>query len=199
MKNINRQRKASLRILSLAMVVAVYLNWQYSRTSNDEYIFAEGDTQATNGEVMSETDMLMTDTDYENKNYGDAQLVATTKTDSEKYFRQARLARQKSRDEALYALQKTLKNSKLTDEEKKNATSELSSIVENMTTETDIENIVKAKGFADCVASISGEKITLAVQCSRGEMEKADAAKIRDVVLSKTTIPSQNIVIVEVK
>lgn len=92
MKNINRQRKASLRILSLAMVVAVYLNWQYSRTSNDEYIFAEGDTQATNGEVMSETDMLMTDTDYENKNYGDAQLVATTKTDSEKYFRQARLA-----------------------------------------------------------------------------------------------------------
>ena len=81
MKNINRQRKASLRILSLAMVVAVYLNWQYSRTSNDEYIFAEGDTQATNGEVMSETDMLMTDTDYENKNYGDAQLVATTKTD----------------------------------------------------------------------------------------------------------------------
>ena len=34
MKNINRQRKASLRILSLAMVVAVYLNWQYSRTSN---------------------------------------------------------------------------------------------------------------------------------------------------------------------
>ena len=139
MKNINRQRKASLRILSLAMVVAVYLNWQYSRTSNDEYIFAEGDTQATNGEVMSETDMLMTDTDYENKNYGDAQLVATTKTDSEKYFRQARLARQKSRDEALDTLQKTLKNSKLTDEEKKNATSELSSIVENMTTETDIE------------------------------------------------------------
>ena len=52
MKNINRQRKASLRILSLAMVVAVYLNWQYSRTSNDEYIFAEGDTQATNGEVI---------------------------------------------------------------------------------------------------------------------------------------------------
>lgn len=86
MKNINRQRKASLRILSLAMVVAVYLNWQYSRTSNDEYIFAEGDTQATNGEVMSETDMLMTDTDYENKNYGDAQLVATTKTDSRKVF-----------------------------------------------------------------------------------------------------------------
>ena len=113
--------------------------------------------------------------------------------------KQKRLARQKSRDEALDTLQKTLKNSKLTDEEKKNATSELSSIVENMTTETDIENMVKAKGFADCVASISGEKITLAVQCSRGEMEKADAAKIRDVVLSKTTIPSQNIVIVEVK
>ena len=59
--------------------------------------------------------------------------------------------------------------------------------------------MVKAKGFTDCVASISGEKISLAVQSNNGELAQQDVAKIRDVVLSKTSITSQNIVIVEVK
>ena len=68
-----------------------------------------------------------------------------------------------------------------------------------MTTETDIENMVKAKGFRDCVASISDGKISIAVRPVGSELTKADVSKIRDVVLSKTTISSQNIVVVEVK
>ena len=103
----------------------------------------------------------MTSDDYENKNYGDAQLVATTQSDSDKYFEQARLSRQKTRDEALDTLQKTLKNAKLSDSEKTKATEELSVIIQNMTTETDIENMVKAKGFRDCVASINNDKIII--------------------------------------
>lgn len=200
MKNINKQRKASLLVLSFAMVIAVYLNWQYARGADDSYILTDGLTQQANAETtMDETDMLMSSDDYETKNYGDAQLVATTQTDSDKYFEQARLSRQKTRDEALDTLQKTLKNAKLTDREKKTATEKLSQIIQDMTSETDIENMVKAKGFSDCVASISDGKISLAVRPVNGELTKSDVAKIRDVVLSKTTIPSQNIVVVEVK
>lgn len=200
MKNINKQRKASLLVLSFAMVIAVYLNWQYARGADDSYILTDRLTQRANAETtMDETDMLMSSDDYETKNYGDAQLVATTQTDSDKYFEQARLSRQKTRDEALDTLQKTLKNAKLTDQEKKTATEKLSQIIQDMTSETDIENMVKAKGFSDCVASISDGKISLAVRPVNGELTKSDVAKIRDVVLSKTTIPSQNIVVVEVK
>ena len=85
------------------------------------------------------------------------------------------------------------------DEEKKNATAKLSQIIQNLTSETDIENMVKAKGFRDCVASITEDKISVAVRPVNGELNKADVAKIRDIVLSKTTISSQNIVVVEVK
>lgn len=200
MKNINKQRKLSLLVLSFAMMVAVYLNWQYAKGTSDSYILTDDIIQQTNADMeINENDMLMTDDDYETKNYGDAQLVATTKTDSQKYFEQARLARQKSRDEALDTLQKSLKSAKITDEEKKAATAELSRIIQSMTTETDIENMIKAKGFADCVASIADDKISIAVQSVNGELAKADVAKIRDVVLSKTEISSQNIVVVEVK
>lgn len=199
MKNINKQRKASLMILSFAMVIAVYLNWQYAKGAENSYILTDELTQQMNAQTqMDESDMLMTSDDYETKNYGDAQLVATTQSDSDKYFEQARLARQKTRDEALDTLQKALKNSKLTDTEKKDATDKLSQIIRDMTTETDIENMVKAKGFRDCVASIADGKISLAVRPVSGELTKADVSKIRDVVLSKTTISSQNIVVVEV-
>ena len=200
MKNINKQRKASLLVLTFAMALAIYLNRQYARGTADNYISVDDTIQQTNARAeMDQSDMLMSSDDYETKNYGDAQLVATTRTDSEKYFEEARLARQKSRDEALDTLQTTLKNAKLTDDEKKQATEELSKIIQDMTTETDIENMVKAKGFSDCVASIAQDKISIAVQTTGGELAKADVAKIRDIVLSKTTISSQNIVVVEVK
>ncbi|MBR2503032.1 MAG: hypothetical protein IKB62_02795, partial [Oscillospiraceae bacterium] len=35
MKKLDRQRKITLMALSMALVVAVYLNWQYSRTGAD--------------------------------------------------------------------------------------------------------------------------------------------------------------------
>lgn len=198
MKTINRQRKATLLVLSFAMVIAVYLNWQYAKGSNENFIKTDEMSMQTNAQP-DETDMLLTQEDYETKNYGDAQLVATTASDSEKYFQQARLSRQKTRDEALDTLQKTLKSSKLSDAEKKAATAELSGIIADMTAETDVENMVKAKGFTDCVASIASDKISLAVKSTTGELTKQDAAKIRDIVLSKTTITSQNIVVVAVK
>ena len=199
MKKIQKQRKASLILLSFAMVIAVYLNWQYAREGSDTYILTDDILQQVNTAVNDESDLLKTEEDYETKNYGDAQLVATAKTDSDKYFEQARLARQKTRDEALDTLQKTLKNTKLSDIDKKQATEKLANIIQNMTTETDIENMLKAKGFQDCVASITEDKISLAVRPVKGELSKADVSKIRDVVLAKTTISSQNIVVVEVK
>lgn len=198
MKDINRQRKVSLMLLSFAMVMAVYLNWQYSRQGADTYILTDELTQQINAQAMDETDLLKTEEDYETKNYGDAQLVSTSQSDGEKYFQQAKYSRQKIRDEALDTLQKTLKNAKLSESEKKEATEKLSQIIQNMTSETDIENMIKAKGFRECVASISDNKISIAVQPLKGELSKADVSKIRDVVLAKTTISSQNIVVVEV-
>ena len=87
----------------------------------------------------------------------------------------------------------------ISEDEKIKATEKLSEIVKDITTETDVENLVKAKGFADCVAFISDGKISVAVQTKNGELTKQNVAQIRDIVLSKTAIDSQNIVVIEVK
>lgn len=205
MKKLDRQRKITLAALSMALVVAVYLNWQYSRTGADLYIAEE--TDAAQQEILSvmeqqyinaEGDMLAAAAENEVQNYGDAQLVATTAGSATKYFEETRLSRQKSRDEALDILQKSLKNAKISDAEKTQATEKLSKIIQDITTETDVENLVKAKGFTDCVAFITEDKISVAVQPSGGDLSKQNVAQIRDIVLSKTSIDSQNIVVIEV-
>ena len=194
----------------MALVVAVYLNWQYSRTGADVHIMTDEASTVLNEELTmlmeqqtsnSDGDLLPVNAETEEttKNYGDAQLVATTEKSAQKYFEETRLTRQKSRDEALDVLQKTLKNAKISENEKAQATEKLSEIVKDITTETDVENLVKAKGFADCVAFISDGKITVAVQTKNGELTKQNVAQIRDIVLSKTTIESQDIVVIEVK
>ncbi len=211
MKKLDRQRKITLAVLSMALVIAVYLNWQYSRTGADVHIMTD-DAEVLNqelNEVMSQQsinpqgDMLIAASEAideeTSKNYGDAQLVATTEKSAQKYFEETRLSRKKSRDEALDVLQKTLKNAKISDEEKAQATEKLSMIVQDITTEADIENLVKAKGFADCAAFISDGKITVAVQTKNGELTKQNVAQVRDIVLSKTSIESRDIVVIEVK
>ena len=210
MKKLDRQRKVTLAVLSMALVVAVYLNWQYSRTGADVHIMTE-ETSVLDQELAqimeqqtanTDGDLLAVSVEMEEetvKNYGDAQLVATTAKSAQKYFEETRLTREKSRDEALDILQKTLKNAKISETEKTQATQKLAEIVKDITTETDIENLVKAKDFADCVAFISDGKITVAVQTKNGELTKQNVAQIRDVVLSKTAIDSQDIVVIEVK
>lgn len=211
MKKLDRQRKITLAVLSMALVVAVYLNWQYSRTGADVHVMTE-EASVLNQELTQlmeqenfnpEGDMLAASAEMAEEetaqNYGDAQLVATTEKSAQKYFEETRLTRQKSRDEALDVLQKTLKNAKIPEAEKTQATEKLSGIVQDITTETDVENLVKAKGFADCVAFISDGKISVAVQTKNGELTKQNVAQIRDIVLSKTAIDSKDIVVIEVK
>ncbi|MEG2659177.1 MAG: SpoIIIAH-like family protein [Oscillospiraceae bacterium] len=207
MKSAKSRRQLTLLSLVLALGVAVYLNWEYAK--GDEGLTL---ANAAAGASASDTMPLSAETEPQelaaqgeatsgvaDKNYGDAQLVSAGSDTSEKYFEQARLTRSKTRDDALDKLQKALKNAKLTKEEKKAATDTLTSTIENITKEADIENMVKAKGFVDCVSFIEGDKINIAVKTGGSALGKSEVAQIRDIVLGKIETAAKNITIVEVK
>ncbi len=176
--------------LVVALGAAVYLNWQYART-DDPLSFDTQDSMvlSTEGDIVSDV----------NKNYGDAQLVSTTTDSGDAYFEEATLKRDKTRDEALDKLQKSLKSAKLTDEEKQKLTDALSGVITAMTAEGDIENLVCAKGFANCLAFIDSDKVTVTVSTGGEALTQAQVAQIRDIVLSKLDVEAKNISIVEVK
>lgn len=190
MTNAKKRRQVTMAALVVALGAAIYLNWQYART--DEGIGFDTQSEMV---LSAESDVI----DDVNKNYGDAQLVSARGTDSGDYFEEAALKRAQTRDEALDKLQKSLKNAKISDSEKQELTAQLGQAITAMTAESDIENMVCAKGFASCLAFIDAEKVTVTVSTGGETLTKAQAAQIRDIVLSKLDVEAKNISIVEVK
>ena len=158
-----------------------------------------GCTAVTDGTTSGVLDALPVQEALPDKNYGDAQLVSANETSNDKYFEQARLTRSKTRDEALDTMQQALKNAELSETEKTAVTQTLTNTINSITVESDIENMVKAKGFADCVAFIEGEKINLAVKTGSEGLDKSEVAQLRDIILGKMETEAKNISIVEVK
>lgn len=198
-------RKATAITLAAALVVAVYLNWQYARTGvtleeDAVNVAATVETEETvSAPIM---DGLMTEAEAvssANKNYGEAQLVSVANNSGSKFFEEARLKRTKAHDEAMDAVQKALKSASLSAEEKKSYTQQLTGSLEDINAENEIETLVKAKGFADCLCFLQSGRADLTVMTSGDALTAAQVAQIRDIVLSKSNVTAQNITIVEVK
>ncbi len=198
-------RKATAITLAAALVVAVYLNWQYARTGvtleeDSVNVAATVETEeAVSAPIM---DGLMTEAEAvssANKNYGEAQLVSVANNSGSKFFEEARLKRTKAHDEAMDAVQKALKSASLSAEEKKSYTQQLTGSLEDLNAENEIETLVKAKGFADCLCFLQSGRADLTVMTSGDALTAAQVAQIRDIVLSKSNVTAQNITIVEVK
>ena len=104
------------------------------------------------------------------------------------YFAAVRLSRQKARDSAVTLLQEAMSYG---DEQANQETSaQLEQII--------IESLVIAKGYADCVAYISEDGISVAVASPEGGMQQADVAVIADIVMSQTQLELTQIRVVEV-
>ena len=195
-------RRATAVTLAAALVIAVYLNWQYARSDvptelpdNAAMVAAEAEDVPVQAQTV--LDELPTEAEAvssANKNYGEAQLDSGAK-----FFEQARLKRQKAHDEAMDSIKKTMKSSSLSAEEKKEYTAQMTANLEDLNAENEIETLIKAKGFADCLCFLQSGRADLTVMTSGEPLTAAQVAQIRDVVLNKSTVTAQNITVVEVK
>ena len=198
-------RKATAITLAAALVVAVYLNWQYARTGvtlEEDAVNVAATVETEEAVSAPIVDGLMTEAEAvssANKNYGEAQLVSVANNSGSKFFEEARLKRTKAHDEAMDAVQKALKSASLSAEEKKSYTQQLTGSLEDLNAENEIETLVKAKGFADCLCFLKSGRADLTVMTSGDALTAAQVAQIRDIVLSKSNVTAQNITIVEVK
>ena len=200
-------RRVTALTLAAALVIAVYLNWQYARA--DITPQTEDDTLMVSAEpVEAEAETAITDalpTEAEaasgvNKNYGEAQLVSVNQDSGTEFFESARLTRSKARDEALDTLKKSLKDAGLTKEEKDALTAELSARISNITLETKLETLIKSKGFPDCVVNLEGSKANVTVMTENDALIAEEVTRVRDALLSQCKgLTAQDITIVEVK
>ena len=159
----------------LLVAVAVYLNyiWFYDPMSSIGY----GDNNMQD-------------------QYQDGQNRAGTGgTVSESYFTSAQLSREKARDEALDVLKTVVESEDALQATKDTALSDISRIALDMEQEANIETLVKAKGFAQCVAVKSGDQISVIVE-SEGLMPN-QVAQIKEIVYKETGIKPAGVTIIE--
>lgn len=206
---IKTTRRITAITLSAALAVAVYLNWQYAtvgagiENSGDILEVSAAPTQGgENAPPAQVMDGLPTEQEAlssANKNYGEAQLVSASADSGRQFFEQARLNRTKTRDEMMDSAQKSLKGTSLTPEERTACTERLTACLEKLTLENEVETLVRAKGFADCLCFLQEGRADLTVMTAGEALNAAQVAQIRDIVLSRCDITAQNITVVEVQ
>ena len=133
---------------------------------------------------------------------GEAKLVDNVEGVSDKvsieeddYFASAMINKEKSRDEALQTLQVVVDSAEEMPETRDKALSEIMQIASDIEIESVVEEMIKAKGFEDCVAIVSGDNINVIVK-SEGLLT-SEIAKITDIVKNETGYSAENIRIVE--
>ena len=167
----------------------IYLNWLYTEDAATANLTDTLDAQKVMGE-----DTLDLSEDLAALAAGEE--VQTTATD---YFAALRISRQEARDNALNLLQEAMAYS--VDDQNKTTESavELEQIVQTALCEAQIESLIMAKGYADCVAYMSAEGISVAVAAPEGELQDEDVAVIADIVLTQSDYSLDDIRVVEVQ
>lgn len=175
-------------LVALAMLVTVcagiYLNWLYSEdqtTANLTDTLDESKLLSSDTLVMSTTDEVL------------ATGQTSTLTD---YFAAVRLSRQEARDSAVTVLQEAMAYS--TDAQKATSSTQLEQLVQTALCEAQIESLVIAKGYKDCVAYIGEDGISVAVAAPEGGLQKSDVAVIADIVIAQSDYTMNDIHVVEV-
>lgn len=183
------RRNAVVAAVGLFVCAAVYLNWNYEQETQ------AGKTLGQSTLVNSQTeDPLLTGTSAEPT----AQTEPLAGGAGSDYFASARLNRQQARDSAL-SLLKDAAAREDADETVKNQVNEtIQTMADYTITEAQIENLVTAKGYTDCVAFIGEDAISLAVAAPDGGLTQADTARIVDVVQQTAAFTTDQIKIIEV-
>lgn len=122
---------------------------------------------------------------------------STTQTpnDDDSYFSSVQISRQRTRDEAIEVLQSVVDNQSSTETAKNEALAEINKLATVMEAEANIETLVIAKGFEECVAVISGENASVVVK-SDG-LIPSQISQINEIVYQQAGIMPVNITIIE--
>ena len=175
-KNFFKTRTAkSIIVASSALLIglAIYLNYQWFYDPSGSLGYGDNNMDDSLSDNSSAS--------------GDA-------SGEQDYFTSTALDRQEARDEALDVLKMVTESAESSEEAKAEAQQKISKIAVDIQNEANIETLVKAKGFEDCVAIISDNAVSVIVGAE--SLQAAEAAQILTIVYETTGITPENISII---
>jgi stage III sporulation protein AH len=191
------KKNAVLATVILFVCVAVYLNWSYGNDVPQDAGLGADIPKGTS--VLSLKDPYETDGAVLGEAGGDTIVSMKTEGESGDYFAVARLTRQQARDSSLGILKQSSENTEASQEARDAALESFNLIATQALKEAQIESLVMAKGFENCVAYISDTGIDIVVSSPEGGLVAEEVSKIKDIVIGETNASVADIVIMEVK
>ena len=192
MKNIKfGKRQIILSALILSLGAAVYLNWKFASPRE----FAPENT-ATSTKELGQAQFVNNTVDG-NKVETNSDLEQKDKDDPQKseYFEKTRAERKKARNEATENIKEILDDVKSSETVKAEAVKKASEIAQKIEEEANIEGLVRAKGFKECIAFIQNDECSVVV--GGQNLTEALATQIKDIVCSQGKISIDKIKIIE--
>jgi len=179
MKNEKRKKLFSSKTARSAVVtaavlligLAVYLNYRWFYDPVDALGYGENNME---------------------DNYSDT--VGTGAEGENDYFAAALLTRQQSRDEAIDVLTLISSSEDADEATKAEAQAKISAIATDIQNEANIETLVKAKGFEECVAVIGDGTVSVIVKAET--LQAKETAQILSIVYETTGVTPENVSII---
>ena len=185
------KRNAIIASVLLLVCAGVYLNWSKAQKTDVQDL-----TETLSAEqVMGEGTLVVADSESLPQ---EAVAASTSETQAADYFAQVRLSRQESRDSAVELLEETIAYDEGTTVGD-TASQTLNRIVGAALSEAQIESLIIAKGFTDCVPYMADDTVSVAVSAPAEGLSTADVALISDVVTSQTDYDLSQVRVIEVK
>ena len=166
----------SIVVASCALLIglAVYLNYRWFYDPTGSLGFGENNMQ---------------------DGYSDSSTTGGDVNDGENnYFTSTALDRKEARDEAIDVLKLVCESEEASEEAKAEASAKISQIAVDIQNEANIESLVKAKGFEECVAVISEGAVSVIV--SAETLQANQTAQILTIVYETTGIAPDRVSII---
>ena len=208
-----QKRHVLMASLVLALGAAVYLNWQFTGNSDMLSVDASkklGEAQYVNGDITDETqeagifdsifggdDDKSTESAEETTEGEDTTAVKAELTEEQiSYFSTVRTDREQTQSKVLEDAKEVLSLSENSEEAKEEAAESVSQLEKLILAQSNIENLLKAKGFTDVVCFISDEGCNVVVASQN--MDDNGSLLVKDAVMSQLDMSSEQIKIIQI-
>ncbi|MDR0857719.1 MAG: SpoIIIAH-like family protein [Oscillospiraceae bacterium] len=199
------KRNAIVLTVIVFVCAAVYLNWRYNGPAPASSV-PDAESTASPGAAAYAEEQLGdlfysgADTDPVSVPLTDGTaIVNPVNSEVADYFADARLARQQARDSAVTILRETAQTSSASQNIKDDSLAAMSSIANNSLLEAELEAMIRAKGFAECVVFLNSDSVTVTVPAPASGLTETDIARVADVVITETGLSYDSLKIIEVK
>ena len=173
------KRNAVVVTMAVLVCAAAALNWKYAGQE------AQEGARDAGTKILGEAALVSGTEDGEDAPAAAPEDETGVYTGSD-YFASARLTRQQARDSAISLLQEAAAQENADTAVANEASEGIQALASFTLKEAQIENLVTAKGYADCVAFMGEDSISVVVSTGERELTGEDVAKITDIAMSET-------------